>query len=76
MNEAKSDFEKAVHYNPDFSVGYVQKCYADYRFAIFNRDMGLLEAATKEFEKILERFPDRPEGYMLYAQVNTKLQIP
>lgn len=69
VHEAKSDFEKAVRYNPNFGVGYMQKCYADYRFAIANRDPELLETAMKDFEKTLEKFPDRPEGYMLYAQV-------
>lgn len=69
MDEAKSDYEKAIHYNPDFGIAYVQKCYTDYRFAIFNRDVRLAEEAMKDFEKAFIKFPDRSECYMLYAQV-------
>lgn len=69
MDEAKSDYEKAIYYNPDFGIAYVQKCYTDYRFAIFNRDVKLAEEAIKDFEKAFIKFPDRSECYMLYAQV-------
>lgn len=69
IDEAKSDYEKAIHYNPNFGVAYVQKCYTDYRFAIFNRDVELVEEAMKDFEKAFTKFPDRSDCYMLYAQV-------
>lgn len=69
IEEAKRDFEKAVKYNPDFGPGHVQKCYADYRYAIYNRDMSALQEAEKHFMEALDKYPDRPEGYMLSGQV-------
>lgn len=72
IDEAKRDFERAVEYNPNFGIAYVQKCYTDYRFAIFNRDLGLAEAAVRDFERAFEKYPDPPECiycYILYAQV-------
>ncbi|KAL6444474.1 hypothetical protein ACFW04_001957 [Cataglyphis niger] len=74
IDEAKNDYEKAIHYNPDFGVAYVQKCYTDYRFAIFNRDVTLAEEAMKNFEKAFIKFPDRSECYMLYAQMMAETQ--
>lgn len=74
IEEAKRDFEKAVEYNPNFGIAYVQKCYTDYRFAMFNRDVGLAEMAVKEFERAFEKYPNPPECiycYILYAQVYT-----
>lgn len=74
MDEAKSDYEKAIYYNPDFGIAYVQKCYTDYRFAIFNRDVKQAEEAIKDFEKAFIKFPDRSECYMLYAQMMAETQ--
>lgn len=74
IDEAKRDFEKAVEYNPNFGIAYVQKCYTDYRFAMFNRDVGLAETAVRDFERAFVRYPDPPECiycYILYAQVRT-----
>lgn len=72
IDAAKRDFERAVEYNPNFGIAYVQKCYTDYRFAIFNRNLELAEAAVKDFERAFEKYPDPPECiycYILYAQV-------
>lgn len=69
VDEAKRDFEKAVHYNPNFGPGHVQKCYTDYRYAIYYRDITALQKAEKDFLETLEKYPNRPEGYMLYGQV-------
>lgn len=69
LDEAKSDFEKAVELNPGFGVAYVQKCYADYRFAVAKRDMNLMNTAMTNFNKAFEKFPDCSECYTLYAQV-------
>ena len=74
IDEAKRDFEKAVEYNPNFGIAYAQKCYTDYRFAVFNRDIGLAEVAVKDFERALEKYPNPPECiycYISYAQVHT-----
>jgi len=72
IDEAKCDFEKAVEYNPNFGIAYAQKCYTDYRFAMCNRDVGLAEAAVRDFERAFEKYPNPPECiycYILYAQV-------
>lgn len=74
IDEAKRDFEKAVEYNPNFGIAYVQKCYTDYHFAMFNRDLGLAEAAVRDFERAFEKYPNPPEctySYIMYAQVRT-----
>lgn len=77
IDEAKRDFEKAVEYNPNFGIAYAQKCYTDYRFAVFNRDIGLAEVAVKDFERALEKYPNPPECiycYISYAQMMSETQ--
>lgn len=69
IDEAKSDFEKAVELNPDFGVAYVQKCYTDYRYAVTKRDMNEMNNSMTNFNKAFEKFPDCAECYTLYAQV-------
>ncbi|XP_011860763.1 PREDICTED: mitochondrial import receptor subunit TOM70 [Vollenhovia emeryi] len=77
IEEAKRDFEKAIEFNPDFGIAYVQKCYTDYRFAMFSKDVALAEAAVKDFERAFEKYPNPPECiycYILYAQMMTETQ--
>ncbi|XP_058801674.1 mitochondrial import receptor subunit TOM70-like [Phymastichus coffea] len=69
LDEAKSDFKKAVELNPGFGVAYVQKCYADYRYAVAQKDMNLMNTAMTNFNKAFEKFPDCSECYTLYAQM-------
>ncbi|CAG4948558.1 mitochondrial import receptor subunit TOM70 [Colias croceus] len=69
MDEATSEFAKAVELNPDFSIAYIQKCYADYRHAQLHKNIGALNQVRADFEKALERFPRCAEAYILYAQV-------
>lgn len=69
MDEATSEFSKAVELNPDFSIAYIQKCYADYRHAQINKNVGALSQVRADFERALERFPQCAEAYILYAQV-------
>lgn len=68
-SEAIIDFKKAVDLNPNFSVAYVQKCYADYRYASQRQDMGALMQCLADFRKGVEKFPSCIETYILYAQV-------
>ncbi|XP_026732430.1 mitochondrial import receptor subunit TOM70 [Trichoplusia ni] len=74
MDEATADFAKAVELNPDFSIAYIQKCYADYRHAQINKNVGALSQVRADFERALERFPRCAEAYILYAQVLSDLQ--
>ncbi|CAH2108283.1 unnamed protein product [Euphydryas editha] len=69
MDEATAEFAKAVELNPDFSIAYIQKCYADYRHAQLHKNVGALTQVRADFEKALERFPRCAEVYILYAQV-------
>ncbi|XP_066590629.1 mitochondrial import receptor subunit TOM70 isoform X1 [Prorops nasuta] len=72
--EAKADFEKAIMLNPNYGVIYVQKCYADYRYAIMQKEMDLLSASMKKFEEACQKFPDCSECYVLYAQLLSETQ--
>ncbi|XP_045768810.1 mitochondrial import receptor subunit TOM70 [Maniola jurtina] len=69
MDEATAEFAKAVELNPDFSIAYIQKCYADYRHAQLHKNVGALTQVRADFERALERFPRCAEVYILYAQV-------
>lgn len=70
IDEAREDFRKAVEYNPDFGVAFVQKCYADYRYGILKQREDVITEAMRGFEEAFEKFPDCPECYTLYAQVS------
>lgn len=72
--KARDDFEKAVTLNPDFPIAYVQKCYADYRYAMLTQNVDLLMKNMDEFRKATEKFPNCLEVYILYAQVLTERQ--
>ncbi|CAH2076386.1 unnamed protein product, partial [Iphiclides podalirius] len=69
MDEATAEFAKAVELNPEFSIAYIQKCYADYRHAQLHKNVGALNQVRADFERALERFPRCAEAYILFAQV-------
>lgn len=68
-SEAIIDFKKAVDLNPNFSVAFVQKCYADYRYANQTQNVEALMGSLADFRKSVEKFPSCIETYILYAQV-------
>ncbi|KAF7270525.1 hypothetical protein GWI33_016486 [Rhynchophorus ferrugineus] len=72
--EARSDFQRAVELNPNFPIAVVQKCYTDYRHAMQSQNAGLLAKSLEDFRKSIERFPNCPETYILFAQVQTERQ--
>ncbi|XP_028131475.1 mitochondrial import receptor subunit TOM70-like [Diabrotica virgifera virgifera] len=74
IEDARKDFEKAVALNPDFAVAVVQKCYADYRYAMQVKDVTLLMQTMHDFRMAIERFPNCAETYVLFAQVKTEKQ--
>ncbi|XP_053989726.1 mitochondrial import receptor subunit TOM70 [Hylaeus volcanicus] len=74
IDEAKEDLRKAVDLNPNFGVGYVQKCYADYHYGMIKRDMDIVGKAMQGFEMAFEKFPDCPDCYIMYAQVLSESQ--
>nr|CAD7575356.1 unnamed protein product [Timema californicum] len=69
VDEAISDFNKAVSINPNFPIAYVQKCYTDYRHAFTTRDMEKMQEVMRAFQSAIERFPKCSECYTLFAQV-------
>lgn len=69
LDEATAEFARAVELNPDFSIAFIQKCYADYRHAQINKNVSALSQVRSDFEKALERFSKCPEAYILFAQV-------
>lgn len=69
MDEAKEDYQKAVDLNPDFGLTNIQKCYTDYRYAMNKRNVQMVEVCLENFKKIIDKFPDCPECYTLYAEV-------
>lgn len=68
-DEAKSDFDKAVELQPNFGIAFVQKCYADYRHSVKQRDMNLIQESIENFKNACTTFPDCVECFNMYAQV-------
>jgi len=80
MDSAVKDFEKCIMLSPDFAVAQLQSCYTHYRYVAAQRqsqdlsqDDGnshkkSLEASLKQFEILLDRFPECAEGWALYGQ--------
>ncbi|XP_050308004.1 mitochondrial import receptor subunit TOM70 [Anthonomus grandis grandis] len=72
--EARADFQKAVKLNPNFPIAVVQKCYTDYRHAMQSQDIGVLMKSLQDFREAILKFPNCPETYILFAQVQTERQ--
>jgi len=72
LEKAKCDFEKAVEYNPNFSMAHMQKWYANYQFASLNGNIYLVEITVRNIEKAIAKYSNSPECvcyYVLYAEV-------
>jgi len=69
LEVAKSDFDKAVLYNPNFAASLVRKFYAEYRLLIKENNVSQIERIVKDFDLCFQKFPDYAESYLLYAQV-------
>lgn len=67
--DARNDFNKAVALNPGFAIAVVQKCYADYRYALMTQNVALMMENMKSFREATERFPSCSEAFVLYGQV-------
>lgn len=72
--QARNDFEKAVSLNPGFPIAYVQKCYANYRYAMLTKNSEMLLTAMEQFKKATTKYPSCLEVFVLYAQVLTERQ--
>ncbi|KYM83973.1 Mitochondrial import receptor subunit TOM70 [Atta colombica] len=77
LGKAKRDFEKAVEYNPNFSMAHMQKWHANYRFALLNGNIGLAEITERIIEKATDKYSNSFECvccYVLYAQIMFETQ--
>ncbi|KAL1509668.1 hypothetical protein ABEB36_004374 [Hypothenemus hampei] len=73
--EARKDFDKAVELNPNFPIALVQKCYTDYRYAMQVQDVDVLMKSIEDFRSAIAKFPNCPETFILFAQVQTERQV-
>lgn len=69
LKEAIDDFKIAVALNPKNPKAVVEKCFAEYRMALMNKDLNSISKIKKRFEKLIEEFPDCSECYILFALV-------
>ncbi|KAB0798804.1 hypothetical protein PPYR_06684 [Photinus pyralis] len=72
--EARSDFDKAVELNPKFAIAVVQKCYADYRYAMLTQNGDMLINSLASFLNATKQFSAYSEVFVLYGQVLTERQ--
>lgn len=72
--EARSDFDKAVELNPNFAIAVVQKCYADYRYAMLTQNGDMLIKSLTSFLNATKQFSGYSEVFVLYGQVLTERQ--
>ncbi|KAF5294899.1 hypothetical protein FQR65_LT10697 [Abscondita terminalis] len=72
--DARKDFDKAVALNPNFAIAVVQKCYADYRYAMLTQNGEMLMKSLLDFQKATTRFSTYSEVFVLYGQVLAERQ--
>lgn len=69
IDNAITDFSKAVELDPHFAIPFVQKLYTEYRQASLAGNSEEVTRIMTEFEGAIEKFPFCVESYALYAQV-------
>lgn len=74
LEEALADFNKAVELAPKLCSAYVQKCYAEYRYACTIQNQVQLYNAIQATQKAIEIFPTNIESYNILAQILTEQQ--
>lgn len=74
LEEALEDFRKAVELAPKLCSAYVQKCYAEYRYACLVQNQMQLFEAISATERATELFPNNIESYNILAQILTEQQ--
>jgi import receptor subunit TOM70 len=71
IEEARSDFTKAVDLSSNYPIAYVQKLYADYKYYAFVKgDTRKADETLDHFKEAMEKYPNCVECYSLYAQVS------
>lgn len=74
LEEALADFNKAVILSPELCSAYVQKCYAEYRYALATQNQVQVYHAIQATQKAIEMFPNNTESYNILAQILTEQQ--
>lgn len=74
LEEALADFNKAVILAPNLCSAYVQKCYAEYRYALTIQNQVQVYNAIQATQKAIDMFPKSIESYNILAQILTEQQ--
>lgn len=74
LEEALADFNKAVILSPKLCSAYVQRCYAEYRYAVAVQNQVQVYNAIQATQKAIEMFPNNIESYNILAQILTEQQ--
>lgn len=74
LEEALADFNKAAILAPNLCSAYVQKCYAEYRYALAVQNQVQVYNAIQATQKAIEMFPKNIESYNILAQILTEQQ--
>lgn len=74
LEEALADFNKAAILAPTLCSAYVQKCYAEYRYALAVQNQVQVYNAIQATQKAIEMFPKNIESYNILAQILTEQQ--
>lgn len=74
LEEALADFTKAVILVPTLCSAVVQKCYAEYRYALAIQNQVQVYNAIQAAHATVEKFPKNIEAYNILAQILTEQQ--
>ena len=71
FDASEKDFNEAVKLKPEFSVAQAQRLYLLYRKALNESNSTRAEELSRDFKKLVKKFPSCVETHSLYAQVET-----
>lgn len=74
LDEALADFTKAVILAPNLCAAAVQKCYAEYRYAMTIQNQVQIYNAIQAAQATVEKFSEHVDGYNILAQILTEQQ--
>lgn len=74
LEEALADFTKAVILAPNLCAALVQKCYAEYRYAMLIQNQVQIYNAIQATQAAVDKFPNNVEAYNILAQILTEQQ--
>lgn len=74
LDEAMADFNAAVELVPEMCSAVVQKCYAEYRYALEIQNQVQIYNAIQATHRAVEKFPNNVECYNILAQILSEQQ--